>query len=80
MPQYKVKAGPSPFGGLQPGTIVTLTTEEAAGFPDKLEFVSDESPAVDERPTAPPLKNELGIVVPDEMKITPKKTTKKKKE
>jgi len=79
MPNYRVKAGPSPFGGLTPGTIVTLTTEEAAGFPDKLEFESDDAPAADERPTAPPLKNELGIEVPDEMKITPKRTAKKKK-
>ena len=81
MPQYRVKAGPSPFGGHEPGTIVNLTVEEAAGFRDKLEFVSDdvEAPAVDERPTAPPLKNELGIQVPDEMKFVPAKRIKKKK-
>lgn len=81
MPKYRVKAGPSPFGGLKPGEIVELTIEEAAGFRDKLEFVpEEEAPASEDRPTAPALKNDLNIEIPDEMKFIPKKPRKKKTE
>lgn len=77
MPKYRVKQGKKfGSGGQFPaGTILELTEEEASGFMDKLEPALDSALVGSTQEVVPhedlQFKNELGVEVPEELKLMP---------
>jgi hypothetical protein len=67
---YRVKDNASfgPGGMYKAGAEIQLEESEATPFLDKIELVT---PAESIPPAIPPLKNELGAKIPDELKLIP---------
>src|SRR5687767_388073 len=77
MPKYRVKQGKKfGSGGQYPaGTILELTEAEAKGFMDKLEPAPNDALVGSTQEVVPheelQFKNELGVEVPDDLKLMP---------
>lgn len=77
MPKYRVKQGQKfgPGGRYPAGTILELSEREAKPFADKLERVEDTALAGSTRAVVPhedpQFQNELGVEVPEDLKIMP---------